>query len=156
MNSEDRILARKHLDKRLDLLRSEQALVRPPKGWVKAIREALGLTTAQLGKRMGVSQPRVIDIEKSEKVGAITLNTLERAANAMECKLVYAFVPKKPLQELIEDRARGIVKKRLEITRHNMALEAQSVLTEDEKEQFEQILRKIIEKAGSDIWKDDI
>ena len=156
MSAEDRILARKHLDKRLDSLRNEQALVRPPKGWVKAIREALGLTTAQLGKRLGVSQPRIIDIERSEKVGAITLDTLERAANAMECKLVYAFVPKKPLQVLIEDRARSIAKSRLEITSHNMALEAQSVLAEDEKEQFEKMVRKIIEKAGSDIWKDEL
>ena len=94
MRADDRILARKQLDKRLNPLRNSQAFARPPRGWLKAVREALGLTSAQLGKRMGVSQPRILEIEKSEKSGSITLDTLERAANEMDCKLVYALVPK--------------------------------------------------------------
>ena len=155
MRAEDRILARKQLDKRLKLLRNSQAHTRPPRGWIKAIREALGLTSAQLGKRMGVSQPRILDIEKSEKSGSITLDTLERAANAMDCKVVYALVPKSPLQEVVEDRARALANKRMNITGHNMALEAQSVLVDDEAEQLEIMVRKIIEKAGSNLWVDD-
>lgn len=95
MRSEDRALARKQLDKRLNFVRSTDALTRPPRGWIKAIREALGMTTAQIARRMGVSQPRAVEIEKAEKTGAITLDTLERAARAMDCRLVYAFVPKK-------------------------------------------------------------
>ena len=155
MRAEDRILARKQLDRRLNLLRNSQAHTRPPRGWIKAIREALGLTSAQLGKRMGVSQPRILDIEKSEKLGSITLDTLERAANAMDCKVVYALVPKNPLQEVVEGRARVLAKKQMNITGHNMALEAQSVLEDDEKEQLEIMVRKIIEKAGSNLWVDD-
>ncbi len=155
MRSEDRIQARKQLDKRLEPLREMPGLVRPPRGWIKAIREALGQTAAQLGKQMGVSQPRIVEIEKSEKVGSITLNTLERAAQAMDCKLVYAFVPRSPLKRLVEARARILAKKRLLRTGHNMALEAQSVLAEDEQEQFEYLVGKIVEKAGSDLWKDE-
>ncbi len=156
MRAEDRIVARKQLDKRLDLLRDLKAHTRPSRGWIKAIREALGLTSAQLGTRMGVSQPRILDIEKSEKSGSITLDTLERAANAMDCKLVYAIVPKKPLQEVVENRAHALAKKQMQITGHNMALEAQSVLADDEKEQLEIMIRKIIEKAGSNLWADDV
>lgn len=156
MRSEDRALARKQLDKRLNFLRSTDALTRPPRGWIKAIREALGMTTAQLARRMGVSQPRVVEIEKAEKSAAITLDTLERAARAMDCKLVYSFVPKKSLEQLVEDRARIIAKERLTITGHTMALEAQSVSAEDEKEQFEQMVRRIVDKAGSDLWKDKL
>jgi len=156
MRSEDRILARKQLDKRLNPLRNSQAFTRPPRGWLKAVREALGLTSTQLGKRMGVSQPRILDIEKSEKAGSITLDTLERAANAMDCKLVYALVPKNPLQDLVEERAQALAKKRLNTIGHSMALEAQSVLADDEKEQFEIMVRKIIEKAGSNLWADDV
>jgi predicted DNA-binding mobile mystery protein A len=104
---------------------------------------------------MGVSQPRILDIEKSEKTGSITLDTLERAANAMDCKLVYALVPKNPLQEVVEDRARALANKQMKITGHNMALESQSVLVEDEEEQLEIMVRKIIEKAGSNLWVDD-
>lgn len=156
MRSEDRALARKQLDKRLNFLRSTDALTRPPRGWIKAIREALGMTTAQLARRMGVSQPRVVEIEKAEKSAAITLDTLERTARAMDCKLVYSFVPKKSLEQLVEDRARIIAKERLTITGHTMALEAQSVSAEDEKEQFEQMVRRIVDKAGSDLWKDKL
>jgi len=156
MRSEDRALARKQLDKRLDFLRSTDALTRPPRGWIKAIREALGMTTAQLASRLGVSQPRAVEIEKAEKANAITLDTLERAAHALECKLVYAFVPRKSLDQLVEDRAREIAKERLAITGHTMALEAQSISAEDEKEQFEQMVRRIVEKAGSDLWKEQV
>ncbi len=155
MRSTDRTLARKQLDKRLDFFRSADALARPPRGWVRAIREALGLTTAQLAGRIGVSQPRVMEIEKAERTGAITLTTLERAAQALDCKLVYIFVPRKPLQELVAERARLIAKKRLSVTGHHMALEAQSVSEADEKEQFEQLLGQIIDKAGSELWKED-
>jgi len=154
MKSVERALARKQLDKRLNPLRHNDSLTKPPRGWVRAIRQALGMTTAQLAKRIGVSQPRVIEIEQAEKNGAITLDSLERAARAMHCKLVYAFVPQKPLQELVEERARVIAKERLAITGHHMALEAQPVSSEDEKEQFEQLLQQIVEKAGSDIWKE--
>ena len=120
---------------------------------IKAIREALGMTTAQLASRMGLSQPRVVEIEKAEKANAITLNTLERTAHAMDCKLVYALVPRESLDQLVEDRARVIVKAQLDIISHSMALEAQSVPTENEKEQFEQKVRQTVEKAGSDLWK---
>ncbi len=155
MRSSDRALARKQLDKRLDFLRSSDALARPPRGWIKAIREALGMTTAQLARRMGFSQPRAVEIEKAEQEGAITLDTLERAARALDCKLVYAFVPRQPLQELVMERARRIALKRLSVTGHHMALEAQSVSDEDEKDQFEQLVRQIVEKAGSDLWRED-
>ncbi|MEX0901386.1 MAG: mobile mystery protein A [Pseudohongiellaceae bacterium] len=154
MRASDRAQARKQLDKRLDFLRSNDALARPPRGWIKAIREALGMTTAQLAGRMGFSQPRAVEIEKAEQKGAITLDTLERAARALDCKLVYAFVPRQPLQELVMERARRIARKRLSVTGHHMALEAQSVSDEDEKEQFEQLLRQIAEKSGSELWKE--
>jgi len=154
MRSEDRVIARKQLDKRLNFARDTNAFTKPHRGWIKAIREALGLTTKQLGERMGVSQPRIIDIEKSENRGTITMDTLERAANAMDCKLVYTLVPRKPLTELVEDRARILAKKKLKVIGHNMALEAQSVLDEDEKEHFDAMVRKIVENAGSNIWKD--
>lgn len=152
MRSNDRVLARHQLDKRLNTLRDLSSLEPPVRGWIKAIRESLGMTMNQLGQRMNVSQPRIADIEKSENGGGITLDTLRRAAQAMDCRLVYAIVPRKPLGKMVENRARQIAKTRIKTTAHNMALESQTVLDEDELAQFEQLLRKIIENAGSDIW----
>ena len=152
MRKQDREAARRQLDKRLSHLLNADAFSRPPRGWVKAIREALGMTTAQLAKRLGVSQPRVVGIEQAEAKGAITLDSLERAAHALDCQLVYALVPRKPLDALIEERAVRLATMRLDSTRHTMALEAQTVDTRDEDEQRKRLIRQLIEQAGSELW----
>lgn len=154
MHPNERASARRQLDKRLSLFNDSQSFARPPRGWVKAIREALGMTTAQLAKRLDVSQPRVVEIEKAEAKGAITLDSLERAAQALNCRLVYAIVPKTSLDELVEERARLLAEKRLASARHTMALEAQGVDMSDEQEQFKQLVRRIVEQSGSALWED--
>ena len=137
MRAEDRALARRQLDKRLAPLRDTQYLARPPRGWIKAIREALGMTTGQLGKRLGVSQPRVVNIENGEISGSITLDTLQRAANAMDCQLVYGLVPRCQLQDLVKEKAIKRAQSILETTAHSMALEAQRADEDSERAQLE-------------------
>ena len=132
MYPKDRSIARRQLDKRLASGQNEELFARPPRGWIKAIREALGMTTAQLGKRLGVVQSRVVAIEKAETTGSITLESLERAARALDCRLVYTLVPGKPLEELVADRAKILARKRLQSAGHSMKLEAQGVDAEDE------------------------
>ena len=95
----------RHLDKRFTVLRRLTQSPRPPKGWLRAVRDALGMTTAQFGRRLGVSQPRIIELEKSEVSGSVTLNTLQRAAEALGCRLVYTLIPEKPLAETVRERA---------------------------------------------------
>ena len=155
MRSQDRAIARRQLDKRLNPLRNSDGFARPPRGWIKAIREALGMTTAQLGKRLGVSQPRVVAIEKAEARGATTLETLERAAHALDCRLVYVLVPRETLEATIEDRATALAKRRLESTSHTMALEAQSVDDTDQQEQIRQLAQRLAEKSGSALWAEE-
>lgn len=155
MRPKERTVARRQLDKRLNLLRDSESFARPSRGWVKAIREALGMTTTQLAKRLGVVQSRAVAIEQAEAKGTITLNSLEKAANALDCRLVYALVPRKPLEELVSERAERLAKKRLRSTSHSMALEAQSVKVADEQEQLKRMIERLIEKAGSELWEED-
>lgn len=154
MRAESRALARRQLDKRLTPLRQSQDLTRPPRGWIRAIRDALGMTTKQLGRRLGVSQPNVTQMEKSERAGAITLATLERAANAMDCQLVYALVPRRPLQELIEARAALHARAILQTTAHSMALEDQRADADVERAQLTSLIQELIDNAGSKLWDD--
>jgi len=154
MRPGDRATARRQLDKRLISFRVID-FQRPPRGWIKAIREALGMTTAQLGRKLGVSQPRIVKIEKSETDGSITLGSLERTAQALDCRIVYALVPRKSLKEVIDERAHQKAKKRLESTSHTMALEAQRPETEDENEQLKRLASNLIEKGGSSLWEDE-
>ena len=153
MRAQERASARKQLDKRLNKLRNSAALSRPPRGWIKAIREALGMTTTQFGKRLGVSQSTALGFEKSEVSKGITLETLERAARALDCRLVYALVPSKPLELLVEDQARELAKKRLRATSHSMALEDQRVDEADERDHLERLVQKLLNQPGSALWE---
>jgi len=155
MRPEDRSTARRQLDKRLSLKQNMELFVRPPRGWLKAIREALGMTTAQLGRRLGVVQSRVVAIEQAEAKGTITLNSLEKAAQALDCRLVYALMPRQPLEDIVEQRASLLAKSRLKSTGHTMTLEAQGVDATDESEQLKRLIRQLVEKSGSKLWEED-
>ncbi len=155
MRPQERASARRHIDMRLNTFRNSDVLVKPPRGWVKAIREALGMTTAQLAIRLGVSQPRVVAIEKAEPSGSITLESLEKAAHALDCRLVYALVPRSPLETLVQERATKLARRRLSKTSHSMVLEDQGVDAADEQEQIKQLAQRLLEKSGSKLWEDE-
>jgi predicted DNA-binding mobile mystery protein A len=137
----------RHLDKRFTGLRRLAQSPRPPKGWLRAIRDALGMTSAQFARRLGVSQPRIIELEQSEVSGSVTLNTLQRAAEALGCRLVYALIPEKPLAETVRERTELIAERQLKAVEQTMRLEDQFVkdatAAKDLRRQFvEELLRR--------------
>ena len=144
-------LARKQLDRRLAPLRAGQ-LARPPRGWIKAIREALGMTSAQLGQRIGVSQSRVTRIEKDEAGDAVTLATLRRAAEGLNCTLVYALVPNETLDAIVRDRARAAADSQLARTHHSMKLENQGLEASDLAEERERLAADILAGDPRRLW----
>ena len=115
------------LDRRLETLRPLAEAPMPARGWVRAIRNTLGMTTKQLAARMGVSQPRIIKLEKSEIDRSITLESLERAAEALGCRVIYALIPERPLGETLNERANKIAEQQLASVAQTMRLEAQGV-----------------------------
>jgi len=117
----------RHLDQRFSTLQPLTKSQRPPKGWLRAVRDALGMTTAQLGRRLGVSQPRIVELEQAEVSGKVTLHSLQRAAEALGCRLVYALVPEKPLGETVQKRAELVANRQLASVQHSMSLENQTV-----------------------------
>lgn len=100
------------------------------------------MTTAQLAKRLNVKQPTVVRLEQSELKGSIELATLRRMAEALDCKLVYALVPNKPLETTIRDRARLFARARRQPVEHSMLLEDQSVPPEDPEKRIDEIVRE--------------
>jgi len=130
------------LDRRFDELRRlTDAAARPSRGWVHAIREALGMTTGQLAKRLRVQQPRVIELERGEANGKITMQTLERAAEALGCRLVYVLIPTERLADTLESRTRLMAERYLSAVEHSMRLEGQEV---SNKAQRKESLRKLM------------
>lgn len=133
--------SRSHLDERFQELGPARRYAAPVRGWIKAIREALGMSTTQLAKRLGMKQPSVVAIEQSEAKGTIELATLRRVAEALDCTLVYAFVPNKPLEDIVRDRARTFARRRREPIEHSMLLEDQKVTSKNTEARLDEIVR---------------
>jgi predicted DNA-binding mobile mystery protein A len=132
---------RTNLDKRFEQLKPVSRYTVPVRGWVTAVRQGLGMSTAQLARRLGVKQPTVVALEQSEARGTIELATLRRAAAALNCTLVYALVPNQSLEETVRERASNFIRRRWQPVEHTMLLEDQSVPARDQAEQLEEILR---------------
>jgi len=135
--------ARSRLDERFRKLGPATRFESPVRGWIKAIREALGMSTAQLALRLKIKQPSLVELEKSEAKGSIELATLRRVAEALDCTLVYALVPNKPLETMVRDRARALARKRGEPVEHSMLLEDQRVTSKDAEARLSEIVREI-------------
>jgi len=134
----------RHLDKRFETLRPLAKGDRPPKGWLRAIRDALGMTTAQFARRLGVSQPRIVELEQSEVSGGVTLHTLQRAAEALGCRLVYVLVPDRPLAETVSKQAELVAGRQLANIEQTMRLEDQAV--KSNKTAAKELLRRQVEE----------
>lgn len=124
----------------------------PPGGWGRAIREALGMTHAQLGKRLGKTQQTVERMQRSEAAGTIQLDTLRQLAEAMGCKLVYAVVPDKPLEEMRRARAGELARNTLSRSAHSMKLEAQGVGERAEQRAQERLIAGLLAGNPRRLW----
>jgi predicted DNA-binding mobile mystery protein A len=126
MRNDFRQLRSKQLDRALAPLRSAK-VARPPKGWIRAIREALGLSSAELAERMKANRSLIVQQEKAEADDRITLKSLRAFANALDCDLVYAFVPRAgDLEQLVAARLRAAARTNVLGVEHSMALENQA------------------------------
>src|SRR5580658_6588447 len=127
MRNEFRQLRLKQLDRAVAPFRATQTSPRPPKGWVRAIREAVGISSSDLAERMGTSRQLTLHQEKAESEDRITLKSLRALAQALDCDLVYALVPRVgSLEELVDKRARAKAKANVLGVEHSMALENQA------------------------------
>ncbi len=143
-------LARRRLDERLKAFAGLGSP--PPMGWVRAIRDALGLTGAQLARRLGIRAASLSELEKNEAKGAITLATLKRAAEALDCTLVYALVPNQRLDRMVEAAAKSAALKELAASFHTMALEGQGLRAADKREMMEERAAEIAKAGGKRLW----
>ncbi len=147
---------RKLQGKQLDRLLSPLGKLSCPKdGWVKTIRLTLGMTSKQLGKRIGVSSPRILKIEQDEVQERTTLATLKKLANVMDCEFVYGFVPRESLVSNIEKQALKKAKEQISRVSHTMALEDQRVEEKIKNEHIKILKEELLTKNIKRIWEDD-
>ena len=144
---------RQIIDKKLKIWQKLRAEKRPNSGWLKAIRGALGLSARQLGELIQTDAASVIRTEEREIEGKVTLETLARAAKAMDCKLVYAIVPNdraESLEAILQMRARAAAKEILTQVEHSMRLEDQG--SEFSEFEVERLAQELKTKLDHKLW----
>lgn len=150
MSGSMRRRARRVLDEELGAV---QVPSRPAAGWLRAIREALGMSTTDLARRLGMSAQGVSDLERSEAEEGIRLTSLRKVADALDCDLLYVLVPRHPggLQRQVTGQALRVARAELAPVRHTMALEAQSLPTDLDEEAVTELAERIADSRA--LWR---
>lgn len=143
-----RIVQIRALDKKTKDLKSNLNIISHNSSWINTVREAIGMTAIQLAKRLGITQPRISKMEMNEE--NLKISTMKKIAQALNCDFVYYFKPQNSFQGIVENQAR---KKAIEILQQvnlNMALENQSIVTD---EVIEDLVQELIYKDTKKIWE---
>lgn len=151
MGKSSRKRDRRILDNRFKAMPPVSTLRVPRDGWIKSIRESLGMSATDLGNRLGIARQSILALEKSESEGRIQIDSLKKAAEAMDCTFVYALVPNTSLEDFVQRQIRKIANENLKKVSHSMKLEDQEVgfnesLYDDFLKEFED---------SSLIWRSD-
>ncbi len=158
-NKEKLEIQRRAIEKKIQPWLKLRAHKIPIKGWLRAIRESLGLNARQLAKRCKVHNSTILEIEKREIIGTVHIKTLEKIAKAMNCKLVYALVPKdgyNRLENIIDERAKFIAERIVRKTAQTMLLEDQVISPMDMKKHVLQLADKLKRDMSPLLWKESL
>lgn len=143
--------SRKRLDEQLQLW--EHFAYRPRKGWIKAIREALGMSSRQLAENLGKTNSEILAMERREEQGKVTLQTLEKAASALRCRFVYALVPEaQSLEVMVHAHAEEAARRIVMAASHSMTLEDQQVVDPQTQAQIKNLAFELERKLDPRIW----
>jgi predicted DNA-binding mobile mystery protein A len=141
---------RSKLDQLFDLNR----VVRPKEGWIRTLRKALGMSSPQLAGRLAVSKSQASQMERMEVDDRITLKQLRRVADALDCDLVYALVPRKSIDDMVRDRARAKASKLVARADVHMKLEAQPLSSNQLQAQVDAEVERLWREMPRDLWED--
>ncbi len=128
------------------------ALRTPPEGWLRTARKALGMSGAQLARRMGLSRARIGDAERAELSGGISLKSMQAAAEAMGCRLVYAIVPMQTVEELVNAQAHRKARAIVDVASKHMALESQTLSDDKIKQEVTRLALELARDMPADFW----
>ncbi|WP_127077263.1 mobile mystery protein A [Rhodomicrobium lacus] len=126
----------------------------PPEGWLRTMRKALGMSGAQLGRRMGLTRARIAAAEHAELSGAITLKSMQAAAEAMGCRFVYAVVPQTTVEEAVGAQARKKALAIVHAASGHMALESQTLPDDRIARQVTRLAEDLSRAMPPDFWED--
>jgi predicted DNA-binding mobile mystery protein A len=145
-------MAMQQLDKQLTVFRSLLPLQVPSRGWLRAIRDALGMSGPQMARRMKLTKQRISQMEQAEVSGAATLNSMRQAAEALDCLFVYTVVPRESLNATVEKQARKQAEKQQAYTSHTMLLEDQLPSAEERQAVLDAAVAELVRTMPKSLW----
>ncbi len=144
---------RRQVDEVLRAFRGDLVRQPPRGGWLREVRQSLRMPLRWVAARMGLTVSGVSHLESREADGSITLKSLREAAEAMDCDLVYAVVPRaESVSAMLETRARRIARERVQHVAHTMGLEDQATSEAIVEEEVEEVFRGLLERP-EDLWE---
>lgn len=147
-------LAYQQLSKYFDKFIAFKEISVPAKGWVRAVRDGLGMSRRQLAGRLDLSVSRIQRLEQDEVIGAVTLKTMSRTAEAMDSIFVYALIPRTSLDDSLQKQGLKKAKEHLKNVSHTMALEAQSLDEKTSQEMLNTLAQQLIDESKRTLWDD--
>lgn len=145
-------LIREQLDASLKRFKPLLNVSAPSKGWIRVIRAAMGMTAKQLAKRLDVAQQAVTRIEKEESAGSVTIKTMRRIAECLDCAFVYGFVPRKSLEDTVTRQAKKVAIQRLTQASQTMSLENQALSRTENEQALSNLVDEFIRTLPSTLW----
>ena len=145
-------LVRQQLEVTLNKLRLMINISVPNKGWIRAIRDALGMSGRQLAERVGVTKQRIAIIEKQELAGTATINTMRKIGESLDCLFVCGYVPHKSLEQTLRERAMLVAGRRLARASQTMNLEDQALSKQENSEVKTEMIEELIDELPSNLW----
>ena len=145
-------LIREQLEISLQRLAPLHSVSAPQKGWVRAIRNALGMTAKQLASRLGVTQQAVARIEKKELAGSVAIKTMRRVAECLDCVFVCGFVPRVSLEATLRKQAQKIAAIRLAQASQTMSMEDQALSTRENEKVLSEMVDELVATLPSNLW----
>ena len=139
---------------KLDQLPDLQTLTRPREGWIRTLRKALGMSSPQLANRLGIGKAQASQIERMETENRITLTQLRRVADALDCDLRYALVPRQRLTDQIRQQAQKKARTLVNKTHIQMTLEAQQLPPAKLQAHIDAETERLLREMPRDLWED--
>jgi predicted DNA-binding mobile mystery protein A len=151
-----KLLALELFDQELPQLQQAAKTLRenqPREGWVRGIRKSLGMSMRAFAGRIGYKEPASVkELERNERAGSITLDTLRRAADAIDADFVYAIVPRYKLRDTVAARAREVAQQRIAPVAKSMALEEQGLTKAQIDRQVDELATEL-ERKPEMLWR---
>jgi XRE family transcriptional regulator, regulator of sulfur utilization len=142
----------RQLDDALMLFSSLRTVPIPRDGWIKAVRETLGMSIRQLAERTGLSKTSVTSIESSERKGSVQVNSIRRLAEGMDCELVYVLLPRQSLEEGLKNQAEQKARRLVDRVSTSMEMEFQGIAESERERQINDLAAELLRTRKRDFW----